>query len=183
MRYIGVFFYFVYRFMAKICNKFIGFMIESYLKLYTKECGKIKISGFGRFMCISNLKIGNNVGINFGAYWVCEGGLEIGDNCRFAKNVTIYTRNHNYNGSQLPYDSSNIFKPVVIGRNVWIGTNVTILPGTKINDGAIIGAGTVVYGEIPAGAIIGSSGMKQISQRDDEHYQMLDMKKSYNSDF
>ena len=40
-------------------------------------------------------------------------------------------------------------KPVIIYDNVWIGGNVTILPGVKINQGAIIGAGSVVTEDIP----------------------------------
>lgn len=174
MKYIGFFFYIMYRIFAITVNKFIGFIIASYLKISAKRCGSVKISGFGRFMCISNLQIGNNVGINFGAYWVCDGGLSIGDNCRFAKNVTIYTRNHNYNGELLPYDESNIYKPVVIGRNVWVGTNVTILPGSIIHDGVIIGAGCVVHGEIPKCSIVGASGLKILKQRDMEKYEELD---------
>lgn len=183
MKYIGILFYFIYRFLEKIRDRFMGFIIESYLKQYAQVSGKLKISGYGRFMCVSNLSIGNNVGINFGAYWVCEGGLLIGDNCRFAKNVTIYTRNHNYKGGKLPYDETNILKPVTIGKNVWVGTNVTILPGSKINDGAIIGAGAVVFGEIPAGAIVGAAGTNTISSRDMDHYYRLDFESKYNSDF
>ena len=57
-----------------------------------------------------------------------------------------------------------------IGDNVWIGTNVTILPGTQIGEGVIIGAGSVLHGKIPAFAIMGAPGPKQLSERDRDHY-------------
>ena len=39
-----------------------------------------------------------------------------------------------------------------IGRNVWIGAGANILPGVSIGDGAVIGAGSVVTRDVPAGA-------------------------------
>ncbi|HEY1744978.1 MAG TPA: hypothetical protein VGG18_17540, partial [Granulicella sp.] len=42
---------------------------------------------------------------------------------------------------------------VVVGRNVWIGDGVAVLPGATIGDGTIIGANSVVTGAIPAGVI------------------------------
>lgn len=179
MRYLGLLIYLSYRLIARVWNPIVGFILASFLVGRAKCCRSVKISGFGRFMCVHGLEIGKNVGINAGAYWVCEGGLTIGDNCRFARNVTIYTRNHNYKGALLPYDHSNVARPVTIGRNVWVGVNVTILPGTKINDGAIIGAGAVVYGEIPRGAIVGSAGFKVKGYRDEAHYLRLDQAGAY----
>lgn len=43
--------------------------------------------------------------------------------------------------------------PVRIGSNVWLGANVTICPGAVIGDNSIIGAGSVVVGDIPANSI------------------------------
>ena len=57
-------------------------------------------------------------------------------------NVNIYTASHPYNEVQR-IKGLEYAKPVKIYDNVWIGGNVTILPGVKINQGAIIGAGSV----------------------------------------
>jgi len=119
------------------------------------------------------IEIGRNVHINKGSFIRAEGGLLIGNNVHIARNITIYTVNHNYNGNALPYDSTSIKKPVTIGNNVWIGINVTIIPGVTIGDGAIIGAGTVVSKDIPKLAIVGSAPLRIIKYRDPAHYQKL----------
>ncbi|ARA93318.1 hypothetical protein AWN76_009180 [Rhodothermaceae bacterium RA] len=123
--------------------------------------------------------LGNNVHINDGARIAGEGGLFVGDNVHVARNCTIYTHNHNYEGACLPYDDTHIYKPVRIEKNVWIGVNVTIVPGTIIGEGAIIGAGTVVYGNVPAFSIVGSAPWRILKKRNIEHYHNLDKAKRY----
>ena len=126
-----------------------------------------------------NVRLGANVHINTGAYIRAEGGLEIGDNTHISRNLLLYTMNHDYMGTALPYDEQMILKPVSIGRNVWIGMNVCIAPGTVIGDGVIVGMGTVVSGEIPPLSIIGSQPCRIIGQRDAEHYRTLDEQGRY----
>lgn len=176
---IGLGFHFLNRIVSIVSSRYFGWTLKSYLSTKSRRCGSVNLAGYGRFANINALDIGDNVHINSGAYWICEGGLTIGDNTIFAKNVTIYTRNHNYLGEELPFDHSNILRPVSIGRNVWIGANVTILPGARIGDGAIIGAGAVVAGEVPSGAIYAAPKAQEISVRDMEHYSRLNQERSY----
>ena len=74
--------------------------------------------------------------------------VSIGDNVILGPNVQIYTAAHPYNEVQR-IKGLEYAKPVTIYDNVWIGGNVTILLGVKINQGAIIGAGSVVTHDIP----------------------------------
>ncbi|ERN52102.1 acyltransferase [Alkalihalophilus marmarensis] len=54
---------------------------------------------------------------------------------------------------------------VVIGDEVMIGANTTILPGVTIGDGAVISAGTLVHRDVPAGAFVGGNPMQMIKER------------------
>ena len=100
--------------------------------------------------CGVNIKPGKNVFINACCRFQDQGGIIIGDNALIGHNVTIATLNHDYNPDNRASITPN---PVKIGKNVWIGSDSTILPGVEIGDGAIIGAGSVVTKSIPANTI------------------------------
>lgn len=123
--------------------------------------------------------VGNNVHIGDHAYFKTAGGLTIGDNTHISRNVTIYTQNHNYQGSRLPYDDNAIHKAVIIEENVWIGMNVSIAPGVHVGEGAIIGIGTVVASDIPPFSIVGLPKYRIIKSRDIDHYDHLKRQKKY----
>lgn len=100
--------------------------------------------------CGINIKVGENVFINACCRFQDQGGIEIGDNSLIGHNVTIATLNHDFNPTKRQNLTPN---PVKLGKNVWIGSDCTILPGVTIGDGAIIGAGSVVTKSILANAI------------------------------
>jgi acetyltransferase-like isoleucine patch superfamily enzyme len=91
------------------------------------------------------LHIGNRVGINNGASVVAHCGIEIGDNTLIGDFAAIYDSNHHSLDSSHPTRSA----PVVIGANVWLGRNVTVLPGSKIGDYTVVAAGSIVNGDLP----------------------------------
>lgn len=101
------------------------------------------------------LVIGNNSGI--GANSIIGRGTTIGDNVMMGPECYIYTRNHAFSRTDIPMREQGMqdFKPVTIGNDVWIGARVTILPGVKIGNGCIIGAGSVVTKDMPDFAIGG----------------------------
>lgn len=81
------------------------------------------------------------------------------------------TSNHNYKSEKrIPYDNVGITQNVDIGKNVWIGARCIILPGVKIDEGAIIAAGSVVVKSILKCAIVGGNpaiiGWRDIKQYD-----------------
>jgi len=121
-----------------------------------------------------NLELGDNVHINSGCWLNCRGGIVIGDNTHLAHRVTIYSYSHNYEGIALPYDDTAIEKPVTIGKNVWLGMNVNVIPGITIGEGAIIQLGTTVVQDVSALAIVGPQPAHVIKYRDREHYERLD---------
>jgi len=77
-----------------------------------------------------------------------QGTVIIGNHVVLGPNVNIYTASYPYNEMQRT-KGYEYAKSVKIHDYVWIGGNVTILPGVKINQGAIIGAGSVVTHDIP----------------------------------
>ena len=103
----------------------------------------------------------------------------IGGNTHIGRNLVLFTTNHQYHGMCLPYDDSLVKQPVVIGRNVWIGMNVCIVPGTIIEDGVIVGMGTTVFGRVPALSIIGAAPWRVLKQRDAGHFHQLELQGKY----
>lgn len=73
-----------------------------------------------------------------------------------APNCTIYSRNHEFSDTEKPmmFQGYKETQPVEIGDDVWIGGNVTILPGVKIGSHSIIGACAVVTKDVPEYAIV-----------------------------
>ena len=117
-------------------------------------------------------KLGDHVNFN-GAVFFGGGPVTIGSWFHSGEGLKVFTRNHNYEGEAIPYDSTYVHKPVTIGDCVWIGAYVILLPGTTIGEGAIIQAGSVVHGEIPPMAIAGGNPAKVFAWRDRGRYDKL----------
>lgn len=76
-------------------------------------------------------------------------GLTIGDCTMLAAGVTICGVQHGFGDLSLPIrDQKTAELPIEIGADVWIGMGAIILPGAKIGDGCVIGAGSLVRGAV-----------------------------------
>ena len=98
-----------------------------------------------------NITVGKNVFINACCHFQEQGGITLGDNCLVGHNVVFATLNHGFAPEER---QSMLPAPIVVGRNVWIGSNSTILQGVTIGDNSIIAAGSVVTKDVPANAIV-----------------------------
>ena len=85
-----------------------------------------------------NITVGKNVFINACCHFQDQGGITLGDNCLVGHNVVFATLNHGFAPEER---QSMLPAPIVVGRNVWIGSNSTILQGVTIGDNSIIAAG------------------------------------------
>ena len=98
-----------------------------------------------------NITIGKHVFINACCHFQDHGGVTIGNGCLIGHNVVFATLNHDLNPKNR---AAMIAAPIVLGENVWIGSNSTILQGVTIGDGAVIGAGSVVTKDVDANTIV-----------------------------
>ena len=111
--------------------------------------GQVKL-----FADTGELIIGKRVHVGFFSIIAAKERVEIGDDALIAEHVSVRDSQHRYDQYPLPVAEQGFdVAPVKIGKSVWVGTKVTILPGVEIGDYAIIGAGSVVTHSIPSGKI------------------------------
>jgi acetyltransferase-like isoleucine patch superfamily enzyme len=106
-----------------------------------------------------NLTLGPGVFINLGCRFQDTGGITIGDGTLIGHGSTLTTLSHHLDPDRR---ADMMPAPIRIGRKVWLGAAVTVLPGVTIGDGAIIGAGAVVTKDVPANAIVAGVPAKLI---------------------
>lgn len=124
------------------------------------------------WMSPKSIYIGDNTTIWGNAKFIIsskEGKFVIKENCFVGQGLTVITNNHNVKPliEMLQYEAIknsefDINKDIIVEDDVWIGANVTILPGVNIGRGAIIGACSVVSKDIPAYAIAAGNPAKII---------------------
>lgn len=106
-----------------------------------------------------NINVGKNVFINSCCCFQDQGGITIGDNTLIGHNVILATLNHDFS----PNKRSILHpSPIVMGKNVWIGSRATILSGVTIGDGAIVAAGSVVTKNVPSNKVVAGVPAKVI---------------------
>lgn len=110
-----------------------------------------------------NITIGKHVFINACCHFQDHGGVTLGDGCQIGHNVVFATLNHGI----APTDRENTYPAsIVLGKNVWVGSNATILQGVTIGDNAVVAAGAVVTKDVPANTIVGGVPAKVIRRID-----------------
>lgn len=117
----------------------------------------------------ASITIGDNVSLGEYCHLTAIKHISIGDGTLTGRFVLITDNSHGYTDGRdidlIPLNREIVSKGGVrIGKNVWIGDKVTILPNVQIGDGAIIAANTVVTKSIPAKAIAGGNPVKIIKQ-------------------
>lgn len=99
-----------------------------------------------------NISIGRSFYANFDCVMLDGGEITIGDHVLLGPRVGIYTSNHAIDPAER-VDGGCYARPVTIGNRVWVGGGVQINQGVTIGDDSIIGAGSVVTRDVPAGVI------------------------------
>lgn len=122
-------------------------------RLILAECGKnVNIEKGAVFS--SKIHLGDNSGIGINAS--IGGTCYIGNDVMMGPNCTIYTQNHKTDDITITMRGQGFQeeKPVHIGNDVWIGGNVTILPGVSVGNHTILAACSVVTKDVPDWAVV-----------------------------
>ena len=119
-----------------------------------------------------HVHLGKGIYINSNVTFVDDEHIYIGDYTMISPNVVFTTSGH----PVLPILRKNHYVynlPIHIGRNVWIGSNVSIMPGITIGDNTVVGAGSVVTHDLPANVVafgVPCRIIRKIGEKDREFY-------------
>lgn len=113
--------------------------------------------------------IGNNVTFNPDCHIGCIDIIQIGDNCLFASKVFISDHNHGDLTKEfikIPPGKRPLTSKggIIIGNNVWVGENVSILSGVTIGENSIIAANAVVTKDVLPNTVVGGVPAKVIKE-------------------
>lgn len=112
------------------------------------------------------LEIGANSSIGPHGYVGCSGKIKIGKNVMFGPKCSLFAENHIFNDVENTIKSQGVCqKGIIVEDDCWIGSNVIILDGVTIGKGSVIGAGTLVTKDIPAGSIVVDKRQKSVKDR------------------
>ena len=146
------------QFLGSLANIYCGNKAKITIgeKLYMSENTTISAYMNGE------LNIGNNNFFNTNCNVTCLNKIDIGNNNLFGNNVVITDHNHKYDdNTKLICRQGYSYKKVEIGSDCWICANVVICAGAKIYDHIVVGANSVVNGElVEPGLYVGAPAKK-----------------------
>lgn len=114
-----------------------------------------------------NITIEDDVYINFGCIILDCAEVTIGSHTLFGPNIGLYPVNHSTD-AQERINGGCYGKPILIGKNVWLGGDVKVLAGVTIGDNTIIGTGSIVTKDIPSNVIAVGNPCKVIREITDK---------------
>lgn len=149
--------------LADIEESVRGTLIEIGARTLIDAFVKIKPAGG-----MGDVVIGADCAINSGTVIYTGNGVRIGDAVAIAANCTLAPTNHEV-ADRTRRIRDQGFQPsrggIVIEEDCWLGANVVVLDGAMIRQGAVIAAGSVVRGEVPAYAIFAGAPARRIGER------------------
>ena len=112
------------------------------------------------------LTMGEHSSIGPYGYVGCSGRITIGKNVMFGPKCSLFAENHNFSDINIDIKSQGVNqKGITVEDDCWIGSNVIILDGVTIGRGSVIGAGTLVTKDVPAGSVVTDKREKAIRVR------------------
>lgn len=139
--------------------------IGDYATLICSSDKKIDISTWQTDKLNGSISLGNYILISPGTSIRSAESIDIGDSTMIASDVVITDSDWHDIYDRTDYVATP--KPVKIHKNVWIGERSIILKGTQIGENSIIGAGSVVHGDIPPNSIYAGNPAKEVKKLDE----------------
>lgn len=106
----------------------------------------------------------DGVFVNNSCSFNCMERIEVGNGTMMGEGVRFYDHDHIYTAEKIEkwqWTSA----PIIVGRDCWIGSNVTILKGVTIGDNTIIGAGCLIRNDVPANSVVYNDGNLVVKER------------------
>ena len=134
-------------------GNYASFSIDSSASLMIGDA--VNLKNYCSFVLAKNaeLIIGNNVFMNNYCSINTMEKIEIGENTLFGEGVKLYDHNHEYSSERVEHYRFST-SPIKIGKNCWLGSNVTVLKGVTIGNNCVIGAGCLIHKNVPDNSII-----------------------------
>lgn len=119
----------------------------------------------------AHIHIGDNFYANFDCIFMDVAEIKIGNDVMMGPRVNLLTASHPV-GAKARRSGLEYALPITIEDDVWIGGNTTVLPGVRIGKASIIGAGSVVTGDIPSGVMAAGNPCRvlRLLTKDDDVY-------------
>ena len=114
-----------------------------------------EIRRLGTYQITGRARLGDGVAMSTGLVFHCAESVEIGDLSMIGEYSTVIDSRHLRTPPGIPVHHASQSKPLVIGRNVWVGAHAVITAGITVGDQAFVGAGAVVTKDVPAGWLVG----------------------------
>jgi virginiamycin A acetyltransferase len=115
-----------------------------------------------------HLIIGAHVAINSGCVLYTGNGIQIGNDVAIAANCTFAPVNHAYSDRQQLIRAQGFLPSkggIVLEDDVWIGANCVLLDGAILRRGCVVGAGSIVRGELNAYTVYAGMPLQRINER------------------
>lgn len=150
----------------------MGAVVKLLKSFYFKFLAKFSPETYMRKVGV-NVGVENRIPCRHGMFGTEPYLVTIGNNCLFSSEVQFLTHDGSLHIFRKEIPDAFIYKPVIIGDNVFLGYRVTIMPGVTIGNNVAIGAGSIVNKDIPDNSIAAGVPAKVLRTYDEYKEKML----------
>jgi acetyltransferase-like isoleucine patch superfamily enzyme len=153
-----------------------GVIIDGLMRHGVKLGDHVRIGPYSTLVGapISNLGEGITIGANSAvdaySFIGSAGPVTIGENVIMGQHVCFHPENHNFDRTDVPIKlQGTVRQGITVEDDVWVGANVTFLDGAHVGRGCVIGAGSLVRGNIPAYSVAVGAPARIIRSRNPQN--------------